>query len=214
MKNEATTPQASDAWRSARRAFDRELQRRGAGIGPGDAVVGLEPRLQIPPDRAQDLRVVVASVPFVLGFTAFFVLLGSGLVLYLPSLATEVGRRPLVKDVHLLTAVAWIVALAAVLVVGDRRGLRATVAAHARSLDRDVELALDCDLRHPPAGGAEPALAHDYARSSTSSSPGEGASTSTSAGASRRSSSAPSRPMPLSSPATASVSLASTRTAW
>jgi integrase/recombinase XerC/integrase/recombinase XerD len=30
MKNEATTPQASDAWRSALRLFDRELQRRGA----------------------------------------------------------------------------------------------------------------------------------------------------------------------------------------
>ena len=30
MKNEATTPQASDAWRAAMRAFDRELQRRGA----------------------------------------------------------------------------------------------------------------------------------------------------------------------------------------
>jgi site-specific recombinase XerD len=30
MKNEATTPQASDAWRNALRAFDRELQRRGA----------------------------------------------------------------------------------------------------------------------------------------------------------------------------------------
>jgi len=30
MKNEATAPQASDEWRSARRVFDRELQRRGA----------------------------------------------------------------------------------------------------------------------------------------------------------------------------------------
>jgi site-specific recombinase XerD len=30
MKNEATTPQASDAWRAAMRLFDRELQRRGA----------------------------------------------------------------------------------------------------------------------------------------------------------------------------------------
>jgi site-specific recombinase XerD len=30
MKNEATTPQASDEWRAAMRAFDRELQRRGA----------------------------------------------------------------------------------------------------------------------------------------------------------------------------------------
>jgi formate dehydrogenase subunit gamma len=58
--------------------------------------------------------------------SAFFVLLGSGLVLYLPSLAAEVGRRPFVKDVHVLTALAWILALAAVLVLGDRRGLRAT----------------------------------------------------------------------------------------
>jgi|SRR4051794_30384112 len=30
MKNEATTPQASDGWRAAMRVFDRELQRRGA----------------------------------------------------------------------------------------------------------------------------------------------------------------------------------------
>src|SRR3954454_17414133 len=30
MKNEATSPQASDAWRAAMRPFDRELQRRGA----------------------------------------------------------------------------------------------------------------------------------------------------------------------------------------
>jgi integrase/recombinase XerC/integrase/recombinase XerD len=30
MKNEAIAPQASDAWRAAMRAFDRELQRRGA----------------------------------------------------------------------------------------------------------------------------------------------------------------------------------------
>jgi integrase/recombinase XerC/integrase/recombinase XerD len=30
MKNKATTPQASDAWRAAMRQFDRELQRRGA----------------------------------------------------------------------------------------------------------------------------------------------------------------------------------------
>jgi formate dehydrogenase subunit gamma len=58
--------------------------------------------------------------------SAFLVLLGSGLVLYLPSLATEIGRRPLVKDVHLLTALAWAIALLAVVALGDRRGLRAT----------------------------------------------------------------------------------------
>ena len=63
--------------------------------------------------------------------SAFLVLLGSGLVLYLPSLAAEIGRRPLVKDVHLLTALAWAVALVAVFLLGDRRGLRAT----ARELD-------------------------------------------------------------------------------
>ena len=63
--------------------------------------------------------------------SAFLVLLGSGLVLYLPSLAAEIGRRPLVKDVHLFTALAWAVALVSVFVLGDRRGLRVT----ARELD-------------------------------------------------------------------------------
>jgi len=63
--------------------------------------------------------------------SAFLVLLGSCLVLYLPSLAAEIGRRPLVKDVHLFTALAWAVALLIVIVLGDRRGLRAT----ARELD-------------------------------------------------------------------------------
>src|SRR5436190_10596712 len=63
---------------------------------------------------------------------AFFVLLGSGLVLYVPALSTLVGRRPLVKDVHVYTAVAWVAAIALVVLVGDRRGLRRTV----RELDR------------------------------------------------------------------------------
>ena len=58
--------------------------------------------------------------------TAFLVLLGSGLVLYLPSLSESVGRRPLVKDVHVYTAVAWFVALVAVWAFGDRDVLRAT----------------------------------------------------------------------------------------
>ena len=54
---------------------------------------------------------------------AFFVLLGSGLVLYLPSLA-GIGNRGLVKDVHLYTAIAWALALLAVVLLGDRKGLR------------------------------------------------------------------------------------------
>ena len=39
--------------------------------------------------------------------TAFCVLLGSGLCLYLPSLSEAVSRRPLLKDIHLYTAAAW-----------------------------------------------------------------------------------------------------------
>jgi len=64
--------------------------------------------------------------------TAFLVLLGSGLVLYLPALSELVSRRPLVKAIHLWTAVAWIAALALVVLVGDRPGLRRTL----RELDR------------------------------------------------------------------------------
>jgi len=58
---------------------------------------------------------------------AFVVLLGSGLCLYLPSLAEAVGRRPLLKTIHVYTALAWIAALLLVVAVGDRRSLRAAV---------------------------------------------------------------------------------------
>jgi formate dehydrogenase subunit gamma len=58
---------------------------------------------------------------------AFFVLLASGLVLYLPSLAELVSRRPLVKDVHIFTALAWGIAIVAIAVLGDRKGLRRTL---------------------------------------------------------------------------------------
>jgi formate dehydrogenase subunit gamma len=61
----------------------------------------------------------------------FFVLLVSGLVLYLPSLSVLVGRRPLVKDVHFWTGIGWVTALALVALLGDRRGLLRT----ARELD-------------------------------------------------------------------------------
>ena len=63
--------------------------------------------------------------------TAFVILLASGLCLYLPSLAEAVGRRPLLKDIHIYTALAWAVALVLVVVAGDRRALRAT----AREID-------------------------------------------------------------------------------
>jgi formate dehydrogenase subunit gamma len=64
--------------------------------------------------------------------TAFLVLLATGLALYIPALSVAVGRRPLLKDLHVYTAVAWIVALVLVVVLGDRRRLRQTL----RDLDR------------------------------------------------------------------------------
>jgi formate dehydrogenase subunit gamma len=64
--------------------------------------------------------------------TAFLVLLGTGLCLYLPSLAEAVGRRPLLKAIHIYTAVAWAIVLLLVVLVGDRRALLRT----AREIDR------------------------------------------------------------------------------
>src|SRR5258708_29321717 len=59
--------------------------------------------------------------------TAFFGLLATGLVLYVPRLSVLVGRRPLLKDVHVYTAVGWLAALVLVVVLGDRRRLRQTL---------------------------------------------------------------------------------------
>src|SRR5579884_2203449 len=56
--------------------------------------------------------------------TAFLVLLASGLCLYLPSLAEVIGRRPLLKHIHLYTAAAWGGALLAILLFGNRGALR------------------------------------------------------------------------------------------
>jgi formate dehydrogenase subunit gamma len=59
--------------------------------------------------------------------SAFCVLLASGLCLYLPSLAEAVGRRPLLKTIHIYTALAWAAALALVVLLGDRGSLRRTI---------------------------------------------------------------------------------------
>jgi formate dehydrogenase subunit gamma len=78
--------------------------------------------------------------------TAFLGLLGTGLILYVPRLSILVGRRPLLKDIHVYTAVAWIAALVLVVVLGDRRRLRQTL--------RDLETFDDDDvqwLRRRPA---------------------------------------------------------------
>jgi formate dehydrogenase subunit gamma len=79
--------------------------------------------------------------------TAFCILLGSGLCLYLPSLAEIVNRRPLLKSIHIYTALAWAIALVLVVILGDRRALRRTL--------REVEY-LDADDRAWLRGGHTP----------------------------------------------------------
>lgn len=61
----------------------------------------------------------------------FFVLLATGLALYLPSLSILIGRRQLLQTVHFWTGVGWISVLVAIILLGDRRGLLRT----ARELD-------------------------------------------------------------------------------
>jgi formate dehydrogenase subunit gamma len=62
----------------------------------------------------------------------FFVLLATGLILYLPSLAVAVGLRPLIKDMHFWGGISWVSLLVLVALLGDRRGLLRT----ARELER------------------------------------------------------------------------------
>ena len=66
----------------------------------------------------------------------FFWLLATGLVLYLPRLSTLVGRRPLMKGMHLWGGIGWVAALALVALLGDRRRLAAT-ARELETLEHD-----------------------------------------------------------------------------
>jgi formate dehydrogenase subunit gamma len=68
--------------------------------------------------------------------TAFLSLTATGLILYVPSLAADVGRRPLVKEIHLLTALGWLVAFVLVLALGNRAALRRTLR-EIETIDRD-----------------------------------------------------------------------------
>jgi formate dehydrogenase subunit gamma len=58
---------------------------------------------------------------------SFFALLATGAALYVPALTEAFGSRALLRDVHLATAVTWVIALVAVVILGDRRALRQAV---------------------------------------------------------------------------------------
>jgi formate dehydrogenase subunit gamma len=81
--------------------------------------------------------------------SAFFALLATGLILYLPSLSTLIAHRQIVKNVHLYVALAWAIAIVAILVAGDRRRL-ADDWHEIESIDRDDRRWLQG--RHAPQG--------------------------------------------------------------
>lgn len=66
----------------------------------------------------------------------FAAMLATGLVLYVPALTQAVGRRGLVADLHLLAAIAWMVALLVVIAAGNRSALRSSWA-EVEALDAD-----------------------------------------------------------------------------
>ncbi len=68
--------------------------------------------------------------------TGFLAMLATGLILYLPALSTWVARRNLVKNVHVWSAVAWLLAVALVVLAGNRRALRESWR-EAERIDRD-----------------------------------------------------------------------------
>jgi formate dehydrogenase subunit gamma len=82
--------------------------------------------------------------------SAFLVLLGSGLVLYLPSLSAAVARRPLIKDIHFWTGISWAGAIVLVAALGNRRALLQTIR-EIDLFDRDDRRFLTGDT-HAPQG--------------------------------------------------------------
>jgi formate dehydrogenase subunit gamma len=82
--------------------------------------------------------------------SAFFVLLGSGLVLYLPSLSAAVARRPLIKDIHFWTGISWAGAILLLVSLGNRHALAQT-ACEIDLFDRDDRRFL-AGKTHSPQG--------------------------------------------------------------
>jgi formate dehydrogenase subunit gamma len=55
--------------------------------------------------------------------SSFLVMLATGLVLLLPSLSEIVTRRQLMKNLHIWTAVVWVIAIVLIVLLGNRRRL-------------------------------------------------------------------------------------------
>ena len=102
--------QVADADRARRPPADRLLGRprlRPERVGRAAPMATARPDAGSTAGRAPSARCTGCMPPPSASCSA------SGLCLYLPSLAEAVSRRPLLKSIHLYTAVAWAVALVA-----------------------------------------------------------------------------------------------------
>lgn len=78
-----------------------------------------------PPHRVRRFSVTERALHAVHA-TSFTVMLATGLILFLPALASAFGNRPVVKAIHLAVAALWLTALVLVAILGDRAVLRRT----------------------------------------------------------------------------------------
>ncbi len=69
---------------------------------------------------------------------AFGIMFATGAILYAPPLSRMFSDRPVVKTIHLVVAVGWLVALALVVLLGDRRELGRTRAEIERFDEDDL----------------------------------------------------------------------------
>lgn len=83
---------------------------------------------------------------------SFTAMLATGLVLFLPVLATTFGNRPVVKAIHLAVAALWLTGLILVAILGNRPALRRT-RRQLESLDRaDLRWLRSAAARSRPQG--------------------------------------------------------------
>ena len=140
-------------WVSGSRSSQSRVRGTGSSAGttstPGsDGRTGMASAAVAEPPRYVERFTLTERLLHWVHASAFFVLLGSGLVLYLPSLSAAVGRRPLVKDIHFWTGISWAGAILLVAALGNRRALAETVR-EIDLFDRDDRRFLSGDARAP-----------------------------------------------------------------
>ena len=80
---------------------------------------------------------------------AFFLMLGTGLILYIPALEKALGARNFYKNIHLAVALVWVAAIFAIIILGNRKALQRTWR-EAQTITRDDRRWLT--LRKAPQG--------------------------------------------------------------